>query len=140
MLAEQQVRFLESHPIAYLATADAQARPHVVPVCFVLAEDCVYTTIDEKPKRDAKRRLQRLRNIRANPAVALVVDRYDEDWTRLGWVMLRGRAEILESGVEHDRAQRRLRARYAQYASMEIGHLPVIAVRIERVNTWGSID
>lgn len=137
---QQQLRFLESQPIAYLATADAQARPHVVPVCFVLAEGSVYVTIDEKPKREAERPVKRLRNIGANPAVAIVVDRYDEDWTRLGWIMLRGQAEILESGVEHDRAQRLLRARYPQYASMDIGHLPVIAVRIERVNTWGSLE
>jgi len=60
--------------------------------------------------------------------VAIVVDRYDEDWTRLGWVMLRGRAEILRAGTEHDRAQELLRSRYRQLAAMQIAERPVIAV------------
>lgn len=140
MLSELQARFLEGHRVAYLATTDPRARPHVVPVCFVLAERCVYTTIDEKPKRDSRRSLQRVRNIEANPDVAFMADRYDEDWSRLAWIMLRGKAEILESGPEHDYAQRLLCERYPQYQGMEIGHLPVIAIRIERVNAWGCIE
>jgi PPOX class probable F420-dependent enzyme len=81
-----------------------------------------------------------LRNIDENPAVAVVVDRYDEDWARLGWVMLRGRAEILADGVEHDEAQALLRARYLQLDAMQIGELPVIAVRIERTASWGNLS
>jgi PPOX class probable F420-dependent enzyme len=69
--------------------------PHVVPVCFALSRDALYITIDEKPKRGPATALKRLRNIAENPAVAVITDRYDEDWARLGWVMLRGRAEIL---------------------------------------------
>jgi PPOX class probable F420-dependent enzyme len=74
-----------------------------------------------------------------NPSTAFVADRYDEDWTRLGWVMLRGRAEILLGGPEHDRAQTLLRARYAQYRTMQLAELPVIAIRIERVTGWGNL-
>ncbi len=85
-----------------------------MPVCFALHENSLYITIDQKPKGNP-RSLKRLRNIAENPTVALVADRYDEDWTRLGWVMLRGRAEILDSGAEHDMAQDLLRARYPQY-------------------------
>ena len=72
--------------------------------------------------------------------VAIVVDRYDEDWTRLGWVMLRGRAEILAAGTEHDRAQELLRSRYSQLAAMQIAERPVIAVRLERVTSWGNLS
>jgi PPOX class probable F420-dependent enzyme len=138
MLNEARRRFLESRPVAHLATADKDGRPHVVPVCFALGETALYITIDEKPKGDP-RGLKRLRNIAENPNVAVVADRYDEDWTRLGWVMLRGRAEILDTGAEHDRAQELLRARYAQYRDMQLRGLPVIAIRITRVASWGNL-
>ncbi|PPQ34669.1 TIGR03668 family PPOX class F420-dependent oxidoreductase [Rhodopila globiformis] len=139
MLTDAQRRFVEAARVAHLATADRQGVPHLVPVCFCLDERSVYITVDEKPKR-ADIPLKRLRNIQANPAVAVTVDRWDEDWTRLGWVMLRGDAEILAAGVEHDRAQDRLRQRYPQYRGMDLAPLPVIAVRIGRVLAWGALD
>ena len=109
-----------------------------MPVCFAIEGDALYITVDEKPKR-ADGPLKRLRNIAENPSVAVVVDRYDDDWTRLGWVMLRGRAEILATGAEHARAQGLLRARYPQLNDMQIGSLPVIALRLERVTSWGNL-
>jgi PPOX class probable F420-dependent enzyme len=140
MADERALRFLETCRAAHLATADAQGVPHVVPVCFALGEDTLYITIDEKPKRVAGRGMKRLRNIAENPAVAVVADRYEDDWTRLGWVMLRGPAEILDTGEEHDAAQAMLRARYPQLAAMRIDGHPVIAVRIERITSWGNLD
>lgn len=139
MLTDAQRRFLESRRVAHLATADAAGAPHVVPVCFALADDSVYITIDEKPKGDP-RALKRLKNIAGNPRVALVADRWDEDWTRLGWVMLRGRAEILDHGAEHDAAQDLLRQRYPQYRAMALADLPVIAIRIQRATSWGNLS
>jgi len=98
-------------------------------------------TIDEKPKRQAGRPLKRLRNIAENPAVAVVADRYDEDWTRLGWVILRGKAELLSpGGAEHARAQVLLCRRYLQLNAMHIETLPVIAVRVEDVISWGNLS
>jgi PPOX class probable F420-dependent enzyme len=138
MISEHERRFLSRRKVGHLATADRAGAPHVVPVCFALADGALYITIDEKPKR-ADVPLKRLRNIAENPAVAVVVDRYDDDWTRLGWVMLRGRAEILTGGEEHGRAQALLRARYPQLNDMPIGSLPVIAVRLERVTSWGNL-
>ena len=139
MLSDQQVRFLASCRVGHLATADARAAPHLVPVCFVVSEGALYITIDQKPKGDP-RGLKRLRNIVENPLAAFVADRYDEDWARLGWVMLRGSAEILVDGAEHDRAQALLRSRYPQYRGMALDGLPVIAVRIERVTSWGDLS
>ena len=140
MLSQAQRGFLESRRIAYLATADTRGAPHVIPVCFVVDDAGVYITIDEKPKRVAGRALKRLRNIAENPEVALVADRYDDhDWTRLGWVMIRGRAEVLDTGPEHAAAQRRLRLRYRQLAAMALEDQPVIAIRIERVASWGDL-
>jgi PPOX class probable F420-dependent enzyme len=138
MLSEAEARFLSRRQLAHLATADRHGAPHVVPVCFALEGASLYVSIDEKPKR-TRRELKRLRNIAENPQVAIVSDRYDPDWSRLGWVMLRGRAEILRSGSEHDRAQDLLRARYPQYRAMSLAGLPVIAVRIARVTSWGAL-
>ena len=141
MLSQAERQFLESRRVAYLATADAGGAPHVVPVCFALDEAEVYITIDEKPKRVAAAALKRLRNIAENPIVALVADRYDDrDWSRLGWVMLRGRAEIIHRGTEHVKAQRLLRERYRQLIDMAIEDLPVIAIRIQRVTSWGRLS
>ena len=140
MLSSPEERFLVAQRIGRLATADARGEPHVVPVCFALAVGTLYVTIDEKPKQTSARPLKRLRNIAENPATAFVVDRYDEDWTRLGWVMLRGRAEILTAGKEHGEAQALLRARYPQLGAMDLARLPVIALRIERVTSWGDLD
>jgi PPOX class probable F420-dependent enzyme len=139
MLQDRERSFLIAHRFGHLATADARANPHVMPVCFAVSGDTLYITIDEKPKRAAGRPLQRLRNMMENPSTAFVADRYDEDWTRLGWVMLRGRAEILADGAEHDRAQALLRERYAQYRTMQLAELPVIALRIGRVISWGNL-
>jgi PPOX class probable F420-dependent enzyme len=139
MLTEPQRRFLNRCRVGHLATADARAAPHVVPVCFAIGDKTLYITIDQKPKGDP-RALKRLRNIADNPAAAFVADHYDEDWSRLGWVMVRGRAEILESGAEHDGAQQLLQTRYRQYQMMAIGDLPVIAIRIERVTSWGTLS
>lgn len=131
--------FLERGRVGHLATADASGQPHVVPVCYALLGDNAYITIDEKPKSGAPARLKRLRNIAANPRVALVVDHYeDADWSRLAWVMLRGTADILAGGDEHDAAQAALRGRYRQYRAMDLAELPVIAIRIERVTGWGD--
>jgi PPOX class probable F420-dependent enzyme len=139
MLSAVQQGFLSARRVGRLATADARGNPHVVPVCYAVTEDTLYITIDEKPKRPTAQPLKRLRNIAANPSVAFVVDRYDEDWTRLGWLMLRGRAEILSDGPEHDRAQALLRERYPQYRAMQLGEFPVIAIRIERATSWGDL-
>jgi PPOX class probable F420-dependent enzyme len=138
MLSEPERRFVASRRVAHLATADANAAPHVVPVCFAVSGASLYVTVDEKPKRLGAE-LKRLSNIRENPLVAVVVDRYDEQWSRLGWVMVRGRAEILFSGAEHDEAQRLLRQRYPQLEAMQIADLPVIAVRVERATSWGNL-
>jgi PPOX class probable F420-dependent enzyme len=136
MLSARQYAFVERRRIGRLATANAAAMPQVMPICFAIHEDSLYTALDEKPKRarDAKR----LKNIRENPHVTFLADHYDEDWSRLGWVMLRGRAEILDRGDEFEHGGTLLRKRYGQYASMSLA--PVIAVRILQVRSWGNLD
>jgi PPOX class probable F420-dependent enzyme len=138
-LSEAQRRFVETRRVGHLATADANGAPFLTPVCFGLDGDTLYITIDEKPKRrDVP--LKRVRNILENPNTAFLVDRYDEDWSRLGWVMLRGPADILDDGGEHDRAQTLIVGRYPQLRAMNIADLPVIALRIARVASWGDLS
>ena len=100
MLTDEQRRFLETERVARFATVDADGQPHVVPICYALIDDSIFFTIDEKPKR-TRTGLKRLANIRSHPKVALVVDRYDEDWSKLAWVMIQGDARILREGDLH---------------------------------------
>jgi len=102
VFSEAEERFVEGQRVAHLATADAGGRPHVVPVCFVYMDGGFYTPIDEKPKRS--KRLKRLRNIEENPQAALLFDEYDEEWSRLGYVLVRGTASMVEGDPEHERA------------------------------------
>jgi PPOX class probable F420-dependent enzyme len=122
----------ESARVARLATVGADGRPHVVPICFALDGDTLYTAVDEKPKRT--RRLKRLANIAANPQVEVLIDQYEEDWSRLWWVRLRGRAQV----VEHDeRALALLTAKYPQYGENP-PQGPFIVVEIEKRNEWSA--
>ena len=133
--------FLDRRRVAHLATADATGAPHVVPICFALVGDTLFVSIDEKPKLGAPLQLRRLRNIAQNPRVAVVADVYDdEDWARLGFVLVRGIARILSAGEEHRLALEALRGKYVQYRAMALEERPVIAIAVERVTNWGRID
>ena len=141
MLSDLERNFLARRRLAHLATAGADGVPHVVPVCFAVDNNNVFITIDAKPKQGDSKQLKRLRNIGENPPVALVADHYDDaDWSQLGWVMIRGRANIIEHGAEHSRAQTLLRKRYPQYCEMDLAPLPVIALRIATVTGWGDLS
>ena len=128
---------LERARVGRLATADAAGAPHVIPVCFALLDGRIYSIVDEKPKRTT--RLARLRHIEANPSVALVVDRYDEDWSMLAWVLVRGAASVLDAATsknEHRVAVAALRAKYQQYQAMNLEGRPLIVLTPGRVNAW----
>jgi PPOX class probable F420-dependent enzyme len=119
--------------VARMATVDAASRPHVVPVVFVLEGRRLYWAVDRKPKRSPD--LRRLRNLAANPAVELVVDRYEDDWAGLWWVRAHGRARIVDDPAEADAALAALAAKYPQYREAPPPG-PVVAVEVERVTSW----
>ena len=121
----------EQATVAHLATVGRDGRPHVVPICFALDGETLYTAVDEKPKRT--RRLKRLENIEANPHVEVLIDHYEDDWSELWWVRLRGTARI----VEDPRAVDLLVAKYPQYAERR-PEGPVIAVDVEERSEWTS--
>jgi coenzyme F420-0:L-glutamate ligase / coenzyme F420-1:gamma-L-glutamate ligase len=140
ILSPEQTAFLVRQRVARLATADGAGEPHVVPVCFACSPGGIYIALDEKPKDVPPERLKRVRNILENPRVALVTDRYAEDWSLLAFVMVRGRAVLLEPGAEeHAAAVRLLRGKYHQYEKMHIEENPVIAIRPERAASWGAL-
>ena len=135
-LSPSQDRFLRLARAGHLATADANGQPHVIPVCYVFDGQTIYSVLDAKPKTTPLRQLRRVRNILANPHVSLVVDHYEEDWTRLQYVMVTGDAELLESGEEWTRAIALLREKYPQYQSMDLGESPVIKITPARFVPW----
>lgn len=110
-------RLVADAPVARLATVTADGRAHVVPCCFVLIDDAIYSVVDAKPK--ATGALKRLDNVRATATASLVVDHYEDDWNQLWWVRVDGDALVLEPGqensVEYELALERLREKYHQY-------------------------
>jgi len=132
-------RFVRQHRVARLATLDERGRPHVVPICYAYARGRLYTPLDLKPKAVAPEGLRRVRNILANPQVQVLIDDYDEDWSRLAFVQLRGTAALLHEGAEYKRALRLLTRKYPQYQSLPLAGRPVIAVTVEGVVAWGRL-
>jgi PPOX class probable F420-dependent enzyme len=132
-------RLIRSARVAHLATADRTGRAHVIPICFVFDGKEIYSPIDEKPKRTSPLLLKRVRNIRANPYVSVVVDRYDENWKKLAYVLITGRAKLLLRGTRHTRAVRLLRKKYPQYRKMSLEKRPVIGIAIVGSTSWGVL-
>ena len=121
--------------VARLATTDPDVRPHLVPIVFALDGDTLYSAVDRKPKRS--RKLRRIENARARPDVTVLVDHYEEDWARLWWIRLRGRARVLDDGQERERALELLAEKYPQYRA-ELPDGPVLAVDVTEVRDWTS--
>jgi PPOX class probable F420-dependent enzyme len=119
--------------VARLATTDPDGRPHLVPIVFALDGDTLYSAVDRKPKRSST--LRRIENARARPEVTILVDHYEEDWARLWWIRLRGRARVLDEGEERERALTLLAEKYPQYRS-EPPEGAVLAVDVTEWREW----
>jgi len=119
--------------VGRLATVTPEGRPHVVPCCFVLDEQTVYSAVDGKPKSTLA--LRRLENVRAHPSCSLLVDHWAEEWADLWWVRVDGSGRVIERGVERERALDLLKAKYAQYRQTTPPGA-VLAVDIERWRMW----
>ena len=121
--------------VGRLATVSPDGRLHLVPICFVLEGQLLFSAVDEKPKRS--RRLQRLENVRARPDVAVLVDHYEEEWSRLWWVRLRGRGRVVEHGAELDSALALLAEKYDQYRQRP-PEGPVLVIALEEWRGWSA--
>lgn len=146
VLSPTERAFLEGARRAVLATIAPDGRPRPVPVCFVLdpVRPILYSPLDEKPKTaDEPLALARVQDLLADARVSVLVDRWDEDWSRLAWLRAQGRAVVLiaaHESAEHATAVTALRAKYAQYATHDLDGRPIIRIAIERVTTWGVIE
>ncbi len=137
-LSASQDMFLRSARAGHLATSDKKGRPHVIPFCYVFDGEFIYSVLDGKPKTRPLRQLRRVRNILENPQVSLVIDHYEEDWSRLHYVLVSGEASLLEAGDEWFRAIVMLREKYAQYQEMDLDNSPVIKINPTRYFSWNS--
>ena len=137
-----QLAFLQAQRAGRLATASSDGAPHVIPVCYACDGASLFIALDNKPKRVAPQRLRRIRNILENPRVAVVIDRYSDDWSQLAYLLIQGTAVLIQPGEsEHSHAVTLLRQRYVQYMAMLIEQQPVIAIRPAKVVAWpDSID
>jgi PPOX class probable F420-dependent enzyme len=151
VLSPDQRQFLAVARSATLATTAPDGRPRLVPICFVVGSDDrlarprLYSPLDEKPKRsDDPHDLARVHDLLVLPEVSLLVDRWSEDWTRLAWLRLHGRGELLEPEPheleEHAAAAADLRVKYPQYESQDLGHRPIIRMTIDRSLSWGDLS
>jgi PPOX class probable F420-dependent enzyme len=135
---------LDQARVARLATADASARPHIVPVVFAIEGDRVFIPIDHKPKRaDSPEALRRVRNLRSNPRASMLVDRYDEDWHRLAWVRVDGRVELVSEGGLYREGVKHLSEKYPQYREHPLppeGAGLVIVLAIGTLRGWSGSE
>ena len=148
VLTRDDLALLDDARRGVLATIARDGRPRLVPVCFVAgpgagASAAIYLPLDEKPKRPADvRQLARVRDILERPRAALLVDRWDEDWSRLAWLRLEGTVALVEPGrdtaAEHAGAVAALRERYPQYATQRLEANPLMRLRVERVVRWAA--
>ena len=136
---EDTLQFIREQRIARLATVADDNTPLVVPICYVFDGQRVYSPIDEKPKNVPPDQLKRVRNIRVNPSVAMVIDEYSENWDELRYVLLSGLADIIlpdDEPAKHRLAVEQLRDKYVQYRAMEIDKRPIIRILITRSKQW----
>jgi PPOX class probable F420-dependent enzyme len=124
---------LADSPVGRLATVRPSGTPHLVPCCFVLAGDTIYSAVDGKPKTTTA--LRRLDNLRANPRAALLVDHYADDWSTLWWVRADGHGRVLDAGAERDQAIDLLIDKYDQYRTVALDG-PMIALDITHWQAW----
>lgn len=141
MFTDEERAFVAEARVGRMATLDDRGHPRVLPVCFVLLGETIYTPLDEKPKQVDPESLQRVRDIQRRPDVALVVDRYREDWDDLGWVQLLGDAELVRPGEEgHREAVQSLRKKYDQYREQALEERPQLRIHPQRVISWGNLS
>lgn len=137
-LSDEALRFLDRHAVGHLATASRDGEPHVVPLCYARLDRHIYFVCDEKPKRRGAKELKRLANLRENPRAALVVDDYDDDWTKLSYLLLHLEATIVSDAAEYDAALLVLRARYPQYVAMGLSsdRNPIVRLQPVSAHFW----
>lgn len=140
MIPPDAARFVAAARVGRLATIGEDGFPYLVPFCFVLHDGSLWMPLDAKPKRVPVEQLKRVRNLIERPSVGVVVDHWDEDWSRLGYVQIRGRADLIVDGEDRSTALRLLREKYPQYRAMPIiDRNPTVRITPVAVVVWGHL-
>jgi len=139
-MTDWEYKFISEQRVARLATVDANGQPSVIPIVYAFDGAALFTPLDAKPKRVAADKLQRVRNINANPSVAVIIDSYSDDWRRLAWVHIRGRARIITDGDEYTVGITLLGAKYPQYEHMPLSGRPLIIIEPTGIRSWRASD
>lgn len=132
---------IERARVARLATIDSEFKPHLVPVVFVFDRSHFFIPIDEKRKTAKPEKLKRIKNIQDNPNVALLIDEYSEDWTKLAFVMIQGKATIIttktQGNIQLQEAYKKLTTKYQQYQKIELREMCII-IKPEKIASWSN--
>ena len=132
--------FITRHRVARLGTVHAHGQPAVVPIVYAFDGTALFTPLDAKPKRVATAQLQRVRNIRANPRVAIIIDTYSEDWQQLAWVHVHGQARVTTTGDAYTTGMSLLCGKYPQYERMPLAGCPLIVIEPTSIHSWRASD
>ncbi|MGE5305323.1 MAG: TIGR03668 family PPOX class F420-dependent oxidoreductase [Alphaproteobacteria bacterium] len=138
-LNKKDQTFIRCARVAHLATADAAGQPHVIPICFVFDGNEFFSPIDEKPKKTSAQNLKRVRNVKQNEKISLIIDRYEENWSKLAYLLITGTAKIILRGKRHQHAVALLRKKYSQYRRMSLDERPMIQIKPSAVTRWGAV-
>ena len=139
-LTEQEISFVQEQRVARLATADESGNPTLIPVCYAFDGTYFYSPLDEKPKLVEGTQLRRVHNIQVRPQVSLLIDRYDDDWSHLGYILIHAHAQLIAPDHErHARALILLSERYIQYRAMKLEYAPMIMLFPQRIVSWGML-
>ena len=139
-MTDWERKFISEQRVARLATVDANGQPAVIPIVYAFDGAAFFTPLDAKPKSVPVDQLQRVKNINANPSVAIIIDSYNEDWSRLAWVHLRGQARIISNGDEFTAGITLLSEKYQQYENMPLDGRPLIMIEPTAIRSWRAYD
>jgi PPOX class probable F420-dependent enzyme len=139
-MTDWERQFISEQRVARMATVDASGQPAVIPIVYAFDGVAFFTPLDAKPKRVAVDQLQRVRNINANPNVAVIIDSYSEDWGSLAWVHVRGHARIITNGEEYIAGIALLGSKYPQYENMPLAGRPLIMIEATGIRSWRASD
>ena len=128
--------FIKNHRVARMSTVDLNGKPHIVPIVYVFDGKVIYTPVDSKPKKNVQKEIRRVKNIKNNNSVSLVIDDYSEDWDNLAWVQIRGEAGLIKDGDEYEKGVELLQKKYPQYVNNSITIYMLIIIKPMKVVSW----
>ena len=135
-MTTEEREFINTHHVAHLSTVDSKGNPHIVPIVYAFNGEVIYTPVDSKPKKVDGTELQRIKNIRGNSTVSVVIDDYSDNWDNLAWLQVRGDAKLTNGGVEYQKGVDLLLDKYPQYKLMNLNISMIIVITPVKIISW----